>query len=461
MELFLIALIAFEVLSGGFVTSAFAGAAVEGAKAAWGETSKGAKSWYGKRAKRMKKTRMGRWRLRTEATVAGGLAFLGRGVAAGAKAAPGGANKGRKARHAIRRKAVAKARAGGRQALATGGAKVAEWRTRGGRGGGPVADDGGAAGGQSGGSDGAPETQPVVDGGGEVAPKHCATRNCPRGAKSGPWCESCRTAMAKAADDHTTRAAADPCCSTWRDTGMGNQHAADCPDARPWWRRPGSSGADDPRVQITGETVHADDRTYDIGTTGKDTEEHGMHPGSFDAVRDADAAHPAKSRMQEIADAARAGLCPRCGGQAVKGHLLCQACAAEAGFATEEQSSQTTPPSGGGNTTNEGAGMAENRGVRPYLAIWEQAPEGLETTAASVQQRVDTLAAAAEANSVHEVGGIDAVVAAGEHAVEALRAFEEQVRVHQTALNEKWTPDVLAGLDATGAESGQELAGAH
>lgn len=604
MELFLIALIAFEVLSGGFVTSAFAGAAAEGAKAAWGETSAGAKRWYGKRAKRMKKTRMGRWRLRTEATVAGGLAFVGRGLAAGAKAAPGGANKGRKARHAIRRKAVARARAGGRQVLTTGGAKVAEWRTRGGRGGGPDGAPSGANGGPvADPSEGDRDTAPVDDQPwwrrpGDPAPdprvvvsdevvhkddpgvwrelEHYGRRESGNPPSRCPDClgQGCADCDLGAIDGHVID---DLERRAWRDRDfMAAQDlvrirradprlvptAIEDPEAHAnGWTRdeadrarllqamvdkaeeggqevPGlradleglrmkgaaHRAAQDGERRDDGLTGHSDDaaerdlrrraaagdheakkllmlaavgavkcgccgmyhgRAMKPGehcdwcrghghesqttpptgggndTTTKDAEEHGMGRGSFDAVRDADAAHAARSQMQEIGDAARAGLCPRCGGQAVKGHLLCQACAAEAGFATEEQSSQTTPPSGGGNTTNEGAGMAENRGVRPYLAIWEQAPEGLETTAASVTQRVDTLAAAAEANSVHEVGGIDAVVAAGEHAVEALRAFEEQVRAHQAALNEKWTPDVLAGLDATGAESGQELAGAH
>ncbi|HET8661059.1 MAG TPA: hypothetical protein VFM55_18940 [Micromonosporaceae bacterium] len=574
MELFLIALIAFEVLSGGFFTSAFAGAATEGAKAAWGETSKGAKSWYGKRAKRMKKTRMGRWRLRTEATVAGGLAFLGRGVAAGAKAAPGGANKGRKARHAIRRKAVAKARAGGRQMLATGGAKVQEWRTRGGpdgAGGGPVADPG------DGGRDTPPaDAQPWWRRPGDPAPdpRAVVTDGVVHKDDPGTWRELEHYGRRESGNGFSR-------CPDCLGQGCGDcdggaidGHVIDDLERRAWRDRDLSAAQDlvrirraDPRLvptSIEDPEAHANGWTRDEAgrarllqamvdkaeETGQDDPglrgdldklqekalmhraEHGDREAAKDLVRRrgmnghggvvqptqsiplADGARHAEVRdeMESLAARGRGTVSPASdpapealplgaaitagavragqvrpgqeiwhtgeGYDPIRGEVT--AVDRETGAITvkwddghvttsvpvtsgSSEANQTTPPTGGGNDTNhtEGAPMAEERGVRPYLATWETAPDALETQAASVQQHFEGLQAAAEVNAKHEVGGIDVVVAAGNHAVEALKAYEEKVRAHKAALNAKWTPDMLRQLDATESQSGQELAGAH
>jgi hypothetical protein len=95
VELFLIALIVFEVLSGGFATANVAGAVAGASSAAWGVAKESANSWYSTRAKELEKTRWGRFRLRQEKRAAVTGAFLGRGLVAGAKAAPRGAKKGR------------------------------------------------------------------------------------------------------------------------------------------------------------------------------------------------------------------------------------------------------------------------------------------------------------------------------------------------------------------------------
>jgi hypothetical protein len=94
MEL-LIALIIFEIVSGGFVTANVVGAASDAGRAAWDETKRGANSWYSRRAKDLAKTKRGRARLAAERHAAGAVAFVGRGVTAGARAVPGGMAKGR------------------------------------------------------------------------------------------------------------------------------------------------------------------------------------------------------------------------------------------------------------------------------------------------------------------------------------------------------------------------------
>jgi hypothetical protein len=423
MELFLIALIAFEVLSGGFVTSAFAGAAVEGAKAAWGETSKGAKRWYGKRAKRMKKTRMGRWRLRTEATVAGGLAFVGRGVAAGAKAAPGGANKGRKARHAIRRKAVAKARAGGRQVLATGGAKVAEWRTRGGRGGGPDGAPSGANGGPvADPSEGDRDTAPVDDQPwwrrpGDPAPdprvvvsdevvhkddpgvwrelEHYGRRESGNPPSRCPDClgQGCADCDLGAIDGHVID---DLERRAWRDHDfMAAQDLVRIRRADP---RLVPTAIEDPEAHANGWTRDEADRARLLQAMVDKAEEGGQEvPGlraDLEGLRMKGAAHRAaqdgerrddgltghsddaaerdlrrraaagdheakKLLMLAAVGAVKCGCCGMYHGRAMKPGEHCDWCRGHG------HESQTTPPTGGGNdtTTNEGARVSEHSGA--------------------------------------------------------------------------------------------------
>lgn len=131
----------------------------------------------------------------------------------------------------------------------------------------------------------------------------------------------------------------------------------------------------------------------------------------------------------------------------------------------ESARAKTTPaPSEGDNKgdnmTDAADFPAEKVGAAEYVPAWDTPGPQLELTMASLTTLVEEMTRSAEANSHHEVGGVEDVTGKGQAAVEALQAFGEAIGVHAKALHDEHD-DVIEKAKSGKSESQQEYVGAH
>jgi hypothetical protein len=346
----IIVLVLVEMTTGGVsgAIGATAGAATEGAKAAWDETKKGAKAWGAKRATDLEKTWWGRRRLATYRATGGAIGFTARGVKAGAKAAGPGAKSGWAKGRQLRNDGARLARQKVADGTATLGAK---WRQRGTPDGTPDGTDGGASGAPVGGSDEAP-----------LAPDPTGCIFC--GAPlEGAMCSN-------------------PEC-------------------------------------------------------GASPKKHGGAPTGY--AGDGDHAKARQQMLDAVVDR-------------------------EAGPQGHHPSVQTSSPVGEGNSKGENVSdssfPAEKVGAAQYVPAWDTPGPQLELWMAAITTLVEEMAASAEANSHHEVGGVSDVMSKGWVVTEAIQAFGEAIAAHATALHAEHDAAIEA-TKGSQTQSQQDYAGAH
>jgi hypothetical protein len=396
-----IAFVVFEVASGGMVTASAVGAATEGAKAAWGETKKTANSWYSDRAKELEKTRWGRFRLRQEKRAAVTGAFLGRGLMKGAKAAPGGAKSGWAKGRQLRNDGAKLARQKAADGTATLGAK---WRQRGPQRGTPDGADGGASGAPAGGSD----EEPVAP-----RPMGCIFCGVPlEGAMcSNPECGASPKKHGGAPTGYAGDGDHEAARRQMLATVNGRHVQVEVRDT------PIEAIPDDQADLPVGFVIRTgDDEIVKTGT--------GWHSTQHGPVTDA-----------QVNDLIAQG----------KGH-------------------KNIPPTGGddskGENVSDSSFPAEKVGAAQYVPAWDTPGPQLELAMSGVASLVEAMAASAEANSHHEVGGVQDVVGAGQAVVEAMQAFGEAVAAHAAALHAEHDAAIEA-TKGSQTESQQEYAGAQ
>lgn len=503
-----IVLVVLELATGGVsgAVGAAGGAVGEGAKAAWDETKKGANSWYAKRAKDLSKTRRGRARLAAEKRAAGAAAFVGRGVRAGVKAAPDGARNGWRQGRQARRDAFARVADGARHARDVGAGRVAQWRDRGepDEAPGPVVP--------------AMPTTPIVPLGGyvrdespggpdELVPHvRCGGKGCDACGGDGevpawtqdpkhgviPPLESVEqgawrkpgglpvdprvviTDETVHADDFTY--AGD---SELRRLAAGGNRAA----ARELIRRANerqsreSEEMDEPKSELHGWTAEERREARSVADTGKCcwvTRDRG-----FDGPREL------------------------CGAPIRKGYIFCvehlgdlheqadrpdrfrfdqldidapERLDADDFFHPDEYERwlrenfdedgnpiNQSPAQGGANKGEHVSNSnfpAEKVGAAQYVPAWDTPGPTLELTMATISTLVEELAASAEANSHHEVGGVQDVVGKGQAVVEAIQAFGEAIGAHAAELHAEHDRAIEATTGSS-VESQREYAGAQ
>jgi len=437
MELFLL-FILFEVASGGCLTASVTGATAGAAAGA----AKGGKAAVAPRRKslrqRLTKSRKGRALI-----AAGGAASLvGTGIAGAARGAAGGAARGFTAAHRVRRERVPSP------------AAIAVRKVRERRGGTAAAGDVDAAtapgkasatapsGTDTGAAAAPPESTTAAPGDGAAGSSTALSRDavrCPRcgavtllAVDGRTICRQCRafvdstapgaaaavlTSCAKCGRECLERQDGEPSlCAACAVVGAGQYQGT----------TPGRCTACGCRTVVQDGRV----RCPSCGTGMTSINGDGAHPTSEDCGCDGCTAAVAASQQK---DSTNAGA-----------------------TAPAETSKKTEGDTMSENTTNV---SAEDAGITPYLAAWDQAAgTGLEAIIAQVAGTAAALSAAVEANSRHDVGGGADAIGALQHAVSALDNAQEQLLAHAAMLHGQWDQATEA-LSGVTADSAQELLG--
>jgi hypothetical protein len=450
----IVILVVVELASGGVsgAVGATAGAVADGAKAAAKETADGVAKLRDERAKELAKTKKGRAQLAGEERRRKARQFATRGIKAGVKALPGGAKSGWRRGRQVRRDAIAKVADGGRHAIDVARGKLPLGRQ----------DERG-------------EARRLYPLGGYVPDESPGGPDelVPHAACNGKGCEIC------GGDGEVSAWSQDPKFGVIPRAEQGQ------------WRQPGD-GLADPRVEITDERVHADDFTYATDTELRGLAAAGNRAANRELIRRTEARRQDMNAMGGCAhiDPETDRMCGRgtddkfCdrhqqspatgGGEGDAMPQMKPANTTEAyrawcvGNGIDPDTGQKqSPAQGGGESTTKSKGehvseaVVEDKGAGPYVDGWEGEADGYETAVAFWEAKRDRLRASADVNQRHEIGGVDATLSALDAVVEALRGANEAHSGHATALRERWSAELLTQMNATGAESAQEVAGAR